>query len=582
MQAYTQICKKTSDPDGRDRHAASCGNRLVTDINEAILSSGASSVLPDGYGNCTGTSMSAPFVSATAGLMMSANPLLQPDTLLLNLMANSDTVYSVNGVSKNIAFFDVAHKVLNMDRAVASSFETTVNNRLTPLFHLYSQLGVDRIYTSWPQQASAAIIGTLPPVKNAYTSRGANIAAYNYFPKTLCETLITGCPKAAVAETPKADFLVYTTHNRIATSLPLVPLYRLSTTNQSSATPKHQYTTTWPNISYANYQVDGVEGYIIARTATASAVPATAVKVCRKANSNNVDTSHVLLFPVAKTATCTTTQVVDGITYNVDQEGINFIGYAFAPFNENDNDFDGIPDSVEPSVSRNKFVKDNDIFTAATANNRLFVMQQYRDFLTREGDTAGVNAYTTSITGVPAKISLVESFMTSGEFDTRVAPMARLYFAYFSVTRIPDYEGLLFWAQQYIQGRSLNSISQSFAGSQEFDNTYGSLSNRAFIERIYLNVLERPGEPSGIDFWTLELDRGTPRGNVMALFSESNEFKASIRNRVLVNGTYFSMLRRSPDQGGFDAYLGALNQGQSLQTVIGAFYGSQEYRDRFL
>ena len=47
-----------------------------------------------------------------------------------------------------------------------------------------------------------------------------------------------------------------------------------------------------------------------------------------------------------------------------------------------DPDGDGIPSGVESDEGTNAFVKDNDVF----GNARLFAMQQYRDFLGREGD----------------------------------------------------------------------------------------------------------------------------------------------------------------------------------------------------
>ena len=54
-----------------------------------------------------------------------------------------------------------------------------------------------------------------------------------------------------------------------------------------------------------------------------------------------------------------------------------------------DCDGDGIPNGVEVAEGRNPLVKDNDVF----ANARLFAMQQYRDFLGREGDAAGITGW---------------------------------------------------------------------------------------------------------------------------------------------------------------------------------------------
>jgi len=44
-------------------------------------------------------------------------------------------------------------------------------------------------------------------------------------------------------------------------------------------------------------------------------------------------------------------------------------------------------------------------------------------------------------------------------------------------------------------------------------------------------------------------------------FSESAEYKASELNKVYVTMIYVGMLRRAPDQGGFDFWVNAMNTG---------------------
>ena len=60
-----------------------------------------------------------------------------------------------------------------------------------------------------------------------------------------------------------------------------------------------------------------------------------------------------------------------------------------------DEDLDGIPNGVEVAQgsTTNLYVKDNDVFVA----NRLYALQQYRDFLGREGDTPGVDHWTAQL-----------------------------------------------------------------------------------------------------------------------------------------------------------------------------------------
>jgi uncharacterized delta-60 repeat protein len=242
-----------------------------------------------------------------------------------------------------------------------------------------------------------------------------------------------------------------------------------------------------------------------------------------------------------------------------------------------DLDADGIPDAVESSVGRDPIAKDNDIFGDA----RLFAMQQYRDFLGREGDAGGVDFWTNQLsTGAQTRAQMAETFYNSPEFQGQGAPVVRLYFAYF--LRIPDYDGLQYWMGRFRSGDSLDGISNLFATSPEFVATYGSLDNAAFVDRVYRNVLGRAPDSGGLAFWTGQLDGGMTRGEMMTQFSESAEYQSLIRNEVYVTMMYVGMLRRSPDSGGFSYWVGYLDAGNSGLALTSAFVAAPEYRARFL
>ncbi len=111
----------------------------------------------------------------------------------------------------------------------------------------------------------------------------------------------------------------------------------------------------------------------------------------------------------------------------------------------------------------------------------------------------------------------------------------RLYQAAFA--RQPDLEGLGFWIKAMDEGASLNDVSHGFVGSEEFAARYGAAPNhRALVEQFYLNVLHRPGEAEGVDWWTTQLDNkvGTVF-DVLTGFSESAENQAALVG-VLANG----------------------------------------------
>ena len=243
-----------------------------------------------------------------------------------------------------------------------------------------------------------------------------------------------------------------------------------------------------------------------------------------------------------------------------------------------DADNDGIPDEVEAGVGRNPLVKYNDIFGDA----RLFAMQQYRDFIRREGDAPGIAFWTNQITtNTQDRAETIRSFFDSYEFQVLGSPVVRLYFAYF--LRIPDYAGVDFWMGQSRAGTPLATISQNFAASAEFDARYGALNNSQFVDLVYQNVLGRAPDAPGKAFWQGQLDANAmSRGQVMLGFSESDEYRISSIGKVFVTMMYVGMLRRAPEQAGFDFWVDYVNRGNPRLSLIRGFLASPEYRARFL
>lgn len=164
-----------------------------------------------------------------------------------------------------------------------------------------------------------------------------------------------------------------------------------------------------------------------------------------------------------------------------------------------------------------------------SVNNPGFVDLVYQNVLGRAGDPNGRSFWAGQLDQGMARGRVMIGFSDSPEFRDqispviaewdRVGPVARLYQAYFR--RLPDTGGLQYWTAT---GMPLAEISQSFAESQEFQNVYGSLSNRQFVDLVYNNVMGRSSDPNGMSFWSGELDQGATRGRVMAGFSESPEF----------------------------------------------------------
>lgn len=171
------------------------------------------------------------------------------------------------------------------------------------------------------------------------------------------------------------------------------------------------------------------------------------------------------------------------------------------------------------------------IATYGSLGNQAFIEQLYRNVLGRNGDTNGIAFWTSQVNGGRSRSSVVIEFSQSDEFVGQTGTAAvqtsvegsiyRLYLAYF--LRPADAGGFAFYTAE-AANRSLDSISNDFTFSPEFVDRYGSLTDREFLDLIYANVLSRTPDAAGYAFWVDQMQRGTPRGNVMLAFSESPEF----------------------------------------------------------
>jgi Domain of unknown function (DUF4214)/Divergent InlB B-repeat domain len=244
-----------------------------------------------------------------------------------------------------------------------------------------------------------------------------------------------------------------------------------------------------------------------------------------------------------------------------------------------DADGDGIPNGVEVTEGRNPLVKDNDVFS----NARLFTMQQYRDFLSREGDASGIQGWVNLINaGTYNRLQVIDAFLSSTEFSGFVAPVVRLYYATF--LRIPDYAGLTFNAGLVRNGTvTVLQLADFFTQSPEFASRYGALNNTQFVTLLYNNVLGRAPDTAGLNGWLNQLQSGATRGQVLLGFSDSPEYQASLANEVFVTMMYTGMLRRSPEPTGFAGWVNFLDTaGLTRAQVINGFFLSTEYHNRFL
>jgi hypothetical protein len=176
----------------------------------------------------------------------------------------------------------------------------------------------------------------------------------------------------------------------------------------------------------------------------------------------------------------------------------------------------------------------------------------------------------------------------TGVFDPTgtAEDVARLYNAL--LQRAPDVAGLMAWTASIDDSHvPLSDVANSFATSPEFIQTYGSLSDDSFVQKLYLNALGRPAEAAGEQAWDDALASGMSRGQVAQGFAESPENRANTasiagdKNDAEAYRLYKAALARTPDQAGQLAWSSALASGATPSQVAQGFVDSAEFQQKY-
>ena len=87
------------------------------------------------------------------------------------------------------------------------------------------------------------------------------------------------------------------------------------------------------------------------------------------------------------------------------------------------------------------------------------------------------------------------------------------------------------------KGVSLTDVAAGFMQSQEFIDAYGAApSNLDLVAQIYMNVLHRTAEPTGLAYWTNALDQHlVSAAQALGMISESAENQAAVAT-IIGNG----------------------------------------------
>ena len=233
-----------------------------------------------------------------------------------------------------------------------------------------------------------------------------------------------------------------------------------------------------------------------------------------------------------------------------------------------------------------------------------FVTRMYRIVLEREPDAGSGTWIDGLMRGTFSGVRVADGFVMSDEFMNKdisnEAFVQILYRAFFG--READPEGLATWTGLLDAGCKKTYVFAGFANSIEFGDLCaeaGIIQGRAaeyladrqtglseadykvwcFVERMYMEVLNRTADEPGVRSWVGALQDGSMTGvQVADGFIMSEEFLAkNMTNEEYVRIMYRAFFGRDADPEGLATWTNALATGWTKQEVFAGFANSNEF-----
>ena len=228
---------------------------------------------------------------------------------------------------------------------------------------------------------------------------------------------------------------------------------------------------------------------------------------------------------------------------------------------------------------------------------RIFVNQQYLDFLARIPDPGGLDYWTSQLfeCGTDAlcvhdrRVAVADAFYFEPEFQQSGGYVYRVYRA--ALGTLPSFAQFMPDRARVVGGANLDQSKTAFALDFVQRDAFLQLYPRTQTADQFVDALL--SRNSGVDFSGLRptlisLYDGTDAGRatILRLVADDQSFSDAEYNRAFVLMEYFGYLRRDPELEGFDFWLGQVNRfplrDVGIQHAMAcSFITSIEYQLRF-
>ncbi|HWB12432.1 MAG TPA: DUF4214 domain-containing protein [Pirellulales bacterium] len=173
--------------------------------------------------------------------------------------------------------------------------------------------------------------------------------------------------------------------------------------------------------------------------------------------------------------------------------------------------------------------------------------------------------------GTPTSTSnrgtVAESLVHSAQYDTTF--VAAVY--EHDLGREADAGGLNYWAGRMQLGLTDERFEASLLSSQEYAQLHGT-TDISWLRGIYEDLLGRPADGQGLNYWLAQLQAGESRYEVALSIATSPECEA-----IVVLNDYQAFLGRSAASSEIAYWVNAFEHGAQNEDVIAGFISSSEY-----
>ncbi len=219
--------------------------------------------------------------------------------------------------------------------------------------------------------------------------------------------------------------------------------------------------------------------------------------------------------------------------------------------------------------------------TRAGVADDVFLSRVFQDLYGRSPIASEVESHLAELhAGTTSRAEIVAALFNAPEFRDSAGYVVKCYLTL--MRRDPDFTG---WAQiskLMRAGTMEDTVLAAFLRTPEYAAAYpASMSDAAFLEAVYHNLVGREPNAEEVDSLRSKLDQGGSRAEVLQGMLTSPEFDAHIAARVNANLAFLAFLQRGGDSAGLERWTAALQSGVPVSDLVGAFLASPGYAARY-